>query len=160
MKYHLKNRPDREITEEEEILRILKSGKYAVLSLCRNNEPYIVTLSYGYGKTTHSLYFHCAKEGLKLDYIKANPQVCATIIEDGGYIPNECGHWYKTLVLRGSIKILSGLQEKRDCLEIILNQLETDAGTREKKLDAPLPLYESMVALKLEIQTIHGKSGR
>jgi hypothetical protein len=32
MKYHLKNRPNREITEKDEILRLLKNGKYAVLS--------------------------------------------------------------------------------------------------------------------------------
>jgi nitroimidazol reductase NimA-like FMN-containing flavoprotein (pyridoxamine 5'-phosphate oxidase superfamily) len=85
MKYHLINRPDREITDEEEILRILKNGKYATLSLCKNNEPYIVTLSYGYEEQSNSLYFHCAKKGLKLVFIKNNPRVCATIIEDGGY---------------------------------------------------------------------------
>jgi hypothetical protein len=45
--YHLQNRPDREITSDEEITGILRKGKYAVISMCRDNEPYIVTLSYG-----------------------------------------------------------------------------------------------------------------
>ena len=47
-KYHLNNRPNREMVDNSEITTILKSGKYATISLCRGNEPYIVTLSYGY----------------------------------------------------------------------------------------------------------------
>ncbi|GHT07890.1 MFS transporter [Bacteroidia bacterium] len=160
MKYHLTNRPNREITAREEIQRILKNGKYAVLSLCRDNEPYIVTLSYGYNEKTNSLYFHCAKEGLKLDFIKVNPHVCATIIEDGGYIPNECGHWYKTLVFWGNIKIISDISDKRDGMKILLNHLETDTEVKSKKLDAPLSMYENMMVLKLEILEIYGKAGR
>lgn len=42
--YHLHNRPEREILDREEIQRLLKVGKYAVLPLCRDNEPYIVFL--------------------------------------------------------------------------------------------------------------------
>ena len=44
-KYHLNNRPDREITDETGIKGILKSGKFCTISMCRNNEPYIVTLA-------------------------------------------------------------------------------------------------------------------
>jgi nitroimidazol reductase NimA-like FMN-containing flavoprotein (pyridoxamine 5'-phosphate oxidase superfamily) len=138
----------------------LKNGKYATLSLCRDNEPYIVTLSCGYDEQSNSLYFHCAKEGLKLDFIKANARVCATIIEDGGYIPNECGHWYKTVVFWGNIQIISDVYEKREGMKILLNQLETDAAVKSKKLDAPSSLYDTMEVLKLEITEIHGKSGR
>ena len=47
-KYHLHNRPNRELTEKSDIDRILKEGKFAVISMCRDNEPYIVTLSYGF----------------------------------------------------------------------------------------------------------------
>ena len=100
-KYHLQNRPDREITDKNMITDILQNGKYAVISMCRNNEPYIVTLSYGYDSEKNSLYFHCSAFGLKLDFIKANPQVCATIIDDGGYIADECGHFYKNYSSQG-----------------------------------------------------------
>ncbi len=33
-------------------------------------------------------------------------------IENGGYIYNECGHWYKTLVFWGEILILTDPDEK------------------------------------------------
>jgi nitroimidazol reductase NimA-like FMN-containing flavoprotein (pyridoxamine 5'-phosphate oxidase superfamily) len=160
MKYHLTNRPNREINDKEELLRILKDGKYATLSLCRDNEPYIVTLSCGYDEQSNALYFHCANEGLKLDFIKANSLVCATIIEDGGYISGECGHWYKTIVFWGKIKIIDDLAEKKEAMKILLNQLETDTAVKSKKTDMIASHSEMMVVLKLEITEIHGKSGR
>lgn len=38
---------EKEITNRVKIYDILKRGKYTILSLCRDNEPYVVTLSYG-----------------------------------------------------------------------------------------------------------------
>jgi nitroimidazol reductase NimA-like FMN-containing flavoprotein (pyridoxamine 5'-phosphate oxidase superfamily) len=56
MNYHLTNRPNREISGKEEIERILKNGKYATLSLCRDNEPYIVSLSCDYDEQSNFLH--------------------------------------------------------------------------------------------------------
>ncbi len=69
MSYHIR-RKDREIIDQSELNQIIARNKYATLALCHNNEPYIVTLTYGYDKNTKTLYFHCSKEGLKLDFIK------------------------------------------------------------------------------------------
>jgi nitroimidazol reductase NimA-like FMN-containing flavoprotein (pyridoxamine 5'-phosphate oxidase superfamily) len=66
--YHLHNRPNRELKQESDINAIIKNGKFAVISMCRDNEPYIVTLSYGYDLEKKTLYFHCAQKGLKLDF--------------------------------------------------------------------------------------------
>ena len=38
-KYHLANRPNRELKEKSEIDAILKKGKYVTISMCRENEP-------------------------------------------------------------------------------------------------------------------------
>lgn len=159
--YHLHNRPEREIIDEKEINRLLKTGKFATLSLCRHNEPYIVTLSYGYDEDAHSLYFHCAAEGLKMDFISVNPQVCATIIEDGGYISGECGHWYKTLVLWGQMEIVSDPEKKRQGMKILLNHLENDNEIINKKLEAAISLgNKRMALLRLPIDKITAKAGR
>ena len=104
--YHLLNRPNREITSDEEITGILKKGKYAVISMCRDNEPYIVTLSFGYDAESNALYFHTAKAGLKLDFLNQNSLVCATVIEDGGYVPDVCEHVYKSVVFWGTMEVV------------------------------------------------------
>lgn len=158
-KYHLTNKPDREITNESEIRAVLKNGKYTVISLCRDNEPYIVTLSYGFDTANNSLYFHCSPRGLKLDFIKHNPKVCATVIEDGGYIINECGHNYKTVVFWGKMRIVTDPDEKKHGMEILLNHLENNTDVIKKKLAKSDEFYSKMGVLRLDIIQIHGKAG-
>jgi nitroimidazol reductase NimA-like FMN-containing flavoprotein (pyridoxamine 5'-phosphate oxidase superfamily) len=158
--YHLHNRPNREIKSDTEIYDILKNGKYSVISMCRDNEPYIVTLSYGFDSENKSLYFHCAPHGLKLDFIVTNSQVCATVIEDGGYVINECGHNYKTVVFWGKMTIVTDLNEKIHGMNVLLNHLESDSVVIKDKLLKSNDYYSKMVILRLDITQIHGKEGR
>jgi uncharacterized protein len=158
--YHLHNRPNREIKSDSEIYDIIKNGKFSVISMCRDNEPYIVTLSYGFDSESKSLYFHCAPNGLKLDFIKTNPQVCATVIEDGGYVINECGHNYRTVVFWGVMTIVTDLDEKMHGMSVLLDHLESDSVVIKDKLLKSNDYYSKMVVLKLDITQIHGKEGR
>lgn len=158
--YHLHNRPNREIKSDSEIYDIIKNGKFSVISMCRDNEPYIVTLSYGFDSESKSLYFHSAPNGLKLDFIKTNPQVCATVIEDGGYVINECGHNYRTVVFWGVMTIVSDMEEKMHGMSVLLNHLESDNVVIKDKLLKSNDYYSKMVVLKLDITQIHGKEGR
>ena len=100
MAYHMR-RKDRKINDENVLYDIVNKGQFAVLALCRKNEPYCVTLSYGFEKARRTLYFHAANTGLKLDILKENPEVCLTIIEDNGYLKTVCSHAYRTVVIRG-----------------------------------------------------------
>lgn len=158
--YHLRNRPDREITDVAEITDLLKNGKYSVISMCRENVPYIVTLSYGYDIENNALYFHCSPIGLKLDFIITNSLVCATVIEDGGYINNECGHNYRTVVFWGKMTIVDDLPEKIHGAKVLLDHLEQDAEVKNEKLERINKSISGMTILKLEIKRIHGKAGR
>jgi uncharacterized protein len=158
--YHLQNRPNREIFDESELTAILKNGKFAVISMCRNNEPYIVTLSYGYDEERKSLYFHCAQKGLKLDFLSANKQVCATVIEDGGYIIGECGHHYKSVVFWGDMYIVNSIDEKKHGMGILLHHLEEDDSVIREKILKSEDFYSKMDVLRLDIAQIHGKAGR
>jgi len=38
---------EREILDKNILFEILKYGKFSTISMCRNDDPYIVTLSYG-----------------------------------------------------------------------------------------------------------------
>jgi nitroimidazol reductase NimA-like FMN-containing flavoprotein (pyridoxamine 5'-phosphate oxidase superfamily) len=128
--------------------------------MCRDNEPYIVTLSYGFDVKEKVLYFHCALNGLKLDFINYNEKVCATVIEDGGYVTGECAHEYKTAVFSGNMNIVNDLEEKMHGMRILLNHLEKeDAVVKEKMLKSE-SFYSKMNILKLDIKQIHAKAGR
>lgn len=158
--YHLHNRPNRELTLESEIKSILKNGKFAIISMCRDNEPYVVTLSYGYDLEKGSIYFHCAKNGLKLDFLRFNKNVCATVIEDGGYIIDECGHEYKSVVFWGDMLIVDDLDEKKHGMNVLLDHLENKDSIFKEKMFKSDEFYSQMEILRLDIKQIHGKAGR
>ena len=144
------------IKEKEGLIEVLQGGKYAVISMSKDNEPYLVTLSYGYDETKNRLYFHCAKEGQKIDFINANPSVCGTVIEDNGY-EEGCGQTYRSVVFRGKMNIVEGLEEKKYGFEILLNQLEKDPIAVKKKFLKKDETYENSGMLRLDISDISGK---
>ncbi len=158
-KYHMR-RQDREITDQKEISEILTQGKFAVIALCFENEPYIVTLSYGYDKGKNVLYFHTSAIGLKMEFIKKNPKACVSIIDDQGYILNECGHAYRTIVIHGEIRIVEQLEEKEYGLDIMLHHLEDKPEMVKEKALKNKEIYRKVAILKLDIISITGKKGR
>ena len=157
MSYHLR-RADREITDPDELRSIIGKGNHAIIALSNNDEPYVVTLSYGYSEEEHALYFHCAKEGHKLDILRRNPRVCATIIDDDGFDGDICDYSYTSLVLRGSILLLSDVSEADRAIRLMIEQLEKcDPDRFYAKLHAGQRSYDNMQILKLRIESITGK---
>lgn len=67
-------RKDKAIADRQLIDQILAQAQVCRLGLCRDNQPYIVPLSFGYDG--QCLFFHTALEGRKIDYMIANPRVC------------------------------------------------------------------------------------
>jgi nitroimidazol reductase NimA-like FMN-containing flavoprotein (pyridoxamine 5'-phosphate oxidase superfamily) len=157
-KYHLK-RKDKEITSQADMQAIIKRGQYTVVALCHNDEPYLVTMNYGYDEKKNALYFHAALEGQKLEFIEHNPNACATIIEDLGYKQGECSHSYRTVVIRGRMAIVDNLDEKKHGLNILIDHLEqSPAETKLKFLKNDLT-YDTVTVLRLDIEDITGKQG-
>ena len=160
MNYHLQNKPDREITSTDEIEGLLKKGKYITIALCRNNEPYVVTLSYGYDSAGSALYFHASHKGMKMDFLKANSNVCASIIQDGGYIQDECKHPFKTLIVRGKLTEVESMEEKKHGMQVLLSHLEEKPSVVQHLALEAEGVFSRMAVLKLEIGEIHGKAGQ
>ena len=158
MKYHMR-RGERQITEQSEIEEVLRGGKYAVLALCRDGEPYVVTLSYGYENETGSLYFHCAKDGLKTEFIRQNPSVCATVIEDRGYRQTRCEQAYRSVVLRGKVELVTDEHAKRKAVDVLLDHLEDNPEAMRAKIQGLSGKFDAMEIWRLAIEEISGKRG-
>jgi nitroimidazol reductase NimA-like FMN-containing flavoprotein (pyridoxamine 5'-phosphate oxidase superfamily) len=157
-KYHM-NRKDKEITERETLIDALKHGNYATIAMCRENEAYLVTMNYGYDTEKQTLYFHCAQRGLKLDFIKANPRVCATVIEDRGYKMGECDHAFRSVVFWGTMHEVENLREKKRAIDVLLDHLEEQPDQiRDKSLKSD-DVYQEVGILRLDIREMTGKQG-
>lgn len=154
-KYHMR-KVEKEIKNKKNLIEILRGGKFTTISMCKENEPYIITLSYGYDESKHALYFHCAKEGQKIDFIQANPYVCGTIIEDNGY-KDGCGQTFRSIIFRGKIVIIEELEEKKYGFDILINQLETDPIAIKNKFLKQDITYENCGILRLDLTDISGK---
>ena len=155
VKYHMR-RVEKEIKDKAELIEILKGGKYTVISMCKENEPYIVSLSYGYDEDRHALYIHCSKEGQKIDFVKVNPFVCGTVIEDNGY-EQGCGQTFRSVVFRGKMVIVEEKEEKKRGFDFLLNQLENDPNGMKQKFFKKEETYQNTGMLRLDITDISGK---
>jgi len=70
-------RKDREVTDPAEIFDILLRCDTLRIAMCGGEYPYIVPVSFG-AETARGqvcVYFHCAREGMKLDLLRADPRV-------------------------------------------------------------------------------------
>ncbi len=65
---------EREIKERGELEDVIHRAEVCRLAMVDDGEPYIVPMNFGY--RDGCLYFHCAKEGRKLDILKRDPKVC------------------------------------------------------------------------------------
>jgi len=131
---HMRRR-DKEVTDPSELVKPLKEAAYITLALCRDNVPYIATLSHGYDEANNRVYFHCAKEGKKVDYIRENPAVWGQALIDGGYQQGSCDHLYHTTQFKGVTSFVEDPEEKRRALETMVRRLDDNPeGIIERQL--------------------------
>jgi nitroimidazol reductase NimA-like FMN-containing flavoprotein (pyridoxamine 5'-phosphate oxidase superfamily) len=153
MSFHVR-RKEREITDPEEMKKILKHTNYITIALCLNNEPYLVSLNHGYDQTRNCLYFHCAPEGKKLVYAKANPKVWGQAMLDFG-VTDECDYEYTCVHFNGKLDLISDPHEKKHAMEILVRQV---ALNPEKKLAKIKPEKLDKTTMgRIDIEYMSGK---
>ncbi len=115
-------RTDREVTDIENLTEILNGCKTACIAMMDGNMPYVLPMSYGYEFVEDKLilYFHCAKEGRKLDILKENNNVCFTVFSEGEPVhadtPCNSGYYYASIVGKGRAELIESPAEKCDAL--------------------------------------------
>ncbi|MGI6173594.1 MAG: pyridoxamine 5'-phosphate oxidase family protein [Christensenellales bacterium] len=137
-------RKDREVTKTEDILHIVDRASTLHLGLFDAEYPYVVPLHYGYEYADGSLVFflHSAKEGHKLDLIRANPKVCVELEYDvqpisGGDVPCKYGSAFSSVIGRGYAEILGDGQEKiRDLSLLMKNRTGQAFGISDQMASA------------------------
>jgi nitroimidazol reductase NimA-like FMN-containing flavoprotein (pyridoxamine 5'-phosphate oxidase superfamily) len=97
--------------------------------MCKDNFPYLVSLSHAYDPEGKRLYFHCASEGKKLEYINANPHVWGQAIIDHGYVKGKCNHLYVTVMFMGTVHLVKTIPEKRRILNYMFSRQESPSPT-------------------------------
>lgn len=132
-------RKDREITDVGEKLKIIDSLKVCRLAMNDDGQPYIVPLNFGYkyegDKLT--LFFHGAKEGRKINVLRADPRVCFKMDGQHQLIENEVASEYsfafESVIGEGRVEFIEDPQGKAEGLSVLMkHQTGRDFTFNEK----------------------------
>jgi hypothetical protein len=153
MSFHVR-RQDREITDRAEMIRILKTSDCVTIALCMNNEPYLVSLSHGYDEKRNCIYFHCAPEGKKIVYMKANNRVWGQAVTDY-HVRGECEYAYACVHFSGKVTLIDGIDEKYHAIGCMIRQLSENPEEKIAKLK-PEKLQKTGIG-RIDIECLTGK---
>jgi len=118
-------RADKEITDADELHRILDGALVLHLGMVDDGGPYVVPLNFA--REGDALWLHCAAEGRKLRCLRDNPSVCIEVerliqITSG---PTACGAWtshYESVIGFGTARVLSDDEHKLHAMQTIMGK--------------------------------------
>ena len=145
-------RKDREVTGSV-IEEILLQGEFGTLAtISENGYPYTVPLSYVY--YDKAIFFHCAKQGHKLNNIQHNNKVSFSIVTDVNLLPSEFVTNYKSVIAFGEASEVTG-DGKEDALRKLIEKYSADF-IREGN-DYIQRAQDSTTVIKIDIHHLTGK---
>ena len=150
-------RADREISDINQIEEIIHKADVCRIALANDNYPYIVTLNFGYiNEPEMRFYFHCAREGKKLEMIARNNHVCFEMDTDhliyNGKKGCDWGMHFSSVVGYGNITIVTEISEKTSGMNCIMKHY---GGEGEYLYDEKV--FENTTIMRLNILEITGK---
>lgn len=150
-------RKDREITDINEIMAIMKKCDACSLAFFDEEYPYIVPLNFGVNlmEDKITLYFHGANAGKKLELMKKNNKVgfqmsCSHKLLLGEKACNSTME-YESVCGNGIVEILSEA-EKEEALIYLMKQYSGKEKHEFNKNE-----INAVLVFKLTVSEIHGK---
>jgi nitroimidazol reductase NimA-like FMN-containing flavoprotein (pyridoxamine 5'-phosphate oxidase superfamily) len=146
-------RKEKEITDRQEIDQILAEARVCRVAFARDNEPYLVPLFFGYDGSR--LYFHTAREGLKLEFLAANPRVCFEVERAVEIVSrDQACNWsayFESLIGCGQVTEMTKIEEK----EYGLNQIMHHYSGQDWQFDPSQ--FASTRVWCIDIESLTGK---
>ena len=106
---------------QEATFALIDAKEYAVLCLTDpDGRAYGVPLDYV--REGESLFFHGAKEGRKIDSMRANHWACAVIVGDTTIIPEKFGRKYESAIIEGPIELIDDPEQKRQVMTWVVKK--------------------------------------
>ena len=128
---------------------VLSRGTSGVLALLGDGGwPYAVPMSYAFDG--EKLYFHCAREGHKLDAIRREARASFCVVDRDEVVPEEYTTYFRSVIAFGTVRILEEDGEKRAAIEkLAVKYAPADSKeNRDRAIDrewAPLCMLEMTV---------------
>lgn len=148
-------RRKRQMLSEEDCMAVLGRATSGVLALMGDGGyPYAVPLSYVYedGK----IYFHCAKEGHKLDAVRNCEKASFCVIDQDQIVPEKYTTYFRSVIVFGRIKILEDEDQKREAIRKLAFRYapKDSAENREREIERE---WRQLCMLELSVEYMSGK---
>lgn len=133
---------------------ILKTEKRAAFSVIGDDGyPYTIPINFFYDETEHKIYFHGAKEGHKVDALKACDKVCLTTWNQG-FQKDGCWEWNATsVVVFGRAKPVTDAAILEDRLRKLAAKYYPTAEEIEAEMNSPAANHVQMYAIEIAHMT-------
>lgn len=151
-------RKDREVLDANVIESIIKKAKIMHLGMNDNGSVYVLPLNYGYTyqDDKYTFYIHSAKEGRKIDILKANPAIGFEIDIENELVTAdvacEYSQLYQSVVGNGCVTLIDDTTDKKYGLEKIM---EHQTGKSNWKYSDEI--LERVCIIKVEVSELTGK---
>lgn len=138
---------DRETTE------ILMNGRTAVISVLGDDGyPYTVPINYVYSE--NKIYFHCAKEGHKIDAVKACDKVSLCVIDKDDVDSEKFTALFRSVILFGRARILDDEQEIINAAEALGLKYNNNKEAVDEEIKRDL---QRLCCVEIVIEHVTGK---
>jgi uncharacterized protein len=150
-------RKDREVNSIEDVEEIINKADVCRVAFAENDLPYIVTMNFGYRPMPEPrLYFHCAKEGRKIEMMKKSNLVCFEMDTDHVLVKGEksCdwGMKYSSVVGYGKLRFAEEEHERIEGMDSIMSHYGANPPFEYGE-----NIFRNTVVLCLEISDMTGK---
>lgn len=152
-------RADRQITDIDEIKDIVERAKVVHLGMIDGERPYVVPLHYGceWHGDRLTLWCHGAREGRKLDVLRANAKVfveldCDMELVSGGDVACRYGSCYASVMGDGVATIVEDPAEKVHGLRCLMR---TQTG---RAFDIPEQAVRAVSVMRIDVRGVTAKS--
>ncbi len=139
---------------DEECKRVLREEKRGALSVIGDDGyPYTIPIDFYYDDDDNCIYFHCAREGHKIDAIKRCDKVCFTTWDQGF---KKEGHWEwnsTSVVAFGRAWLMEDRSVWEEKLRKLAIKYYPTAEEVEVEMKAPPINAVQMVAIEIEHMT-------
>ena len=140
---------------DEECKEVLRSEPRGVLSVIGDDGyPYGIPMDHWYSESDGKLYFHCAREGHKLDAIRACDKVSYCVMDKGFRKDGEWALNIRSVVIFGRIKIVDDEEKRIEIGTNLCRKFTEDESYIEHEVKNALP---RALCLELTPEHITGK---
>ena len=136
-------------------VEILERGTSGVLALAGDGGwPYAVPLSYAFDG--EKLYFHCAREGHKLDAIRREARASFCVVDRDDVKPAEYTSYFRSVIIFGRVRVLEDKAQKRAAIELLARRYfpEDSAENRRRAIERE---WAGLCMLEMDIEHMSGK---